>query len=175
MEPEEINGFAVVRSVPLDDLPGMSPNQYMALCWREASLDPWVVWHVGRDHGTWSAENGDYMSRYADAVERLNSRAHERGIQESLSPTVPGDPDDYLEFTVVECRECHERSGWVCIERDRNGRIIKHLGEWHSSDARQPGKQHQRFYQYTLTRNVGRTLGTKVIRPGYPFDKTGQT
>lgn len=75
----------------------------------------------------------------------------------SVPPDIlPGETD--VEFALAECRTCHEQSGWVRIERDEKDRMLAHPGEWHVEHVREHGKQHQRYYLYTLTRNTGRTL-----------------
>lgn len=65
--------------------------------------------------------------------------------------------EDYVEFKMDECRGCGERSPWVLMERDDNGKWKDHPGLWHQEHINEHGDAHAKFYEYTLNRAQGET------------------
>ena len=69
------NGATVLRSaVRHDPGPGFVPNG-VALCHRENSHHPYVVWTIYLHGNEWHAEHGDYFADLDTAVERYRERA----------------------------------------------------------------------------------------------------
>ncbi len=71
------NRMVIVSSKIADRIPGDSYASWIAICYKEAELHPYVVWNVIARPEGFTAENGSYCSTLEHAIEVFKNRGGE--------------------------------------------------------------------------------------------------